>query len=66
MRTCRVIAAISLAGLAATLASCGSRAAEVPMPVRPRHVLVSGAKAVVPTERAEVVVPYEGYWLTTP
>lgn len=65
MRIGRVIAAMSLAALAAGLTGCGAQAAEVPLPVKPGHIQAAGAKAVAPTERDEIVAAYEGYWRAT-
>src|SRR5215475_1421323 len=75
MRTCRVVgpvgrratsvAAAALAGLGVVLTSCGTRAADVALPVKPGHVQAAGAKVVAPTKRDAVVAAYEGYWRAT-
>lgn len=61
----RRLAALSLALFATVLTGCGAQAADVSLPVKPRSVQASGAKALAPTERATVVAAYEGYWRAT-
>jgi hypothetical protein len=53
------------AALTAVLAGCGTRAATVALPDKPRHVQVAGAKASRPFARDLVVKAYEGYWRAT-
>ncbi len=61
----RLVAGGLSAGLAAVLAGCGARAADVPLPNKPAHLHLAGAKAVRPTPRNLVVAAYEGYWRAT-
>ncbi len=60
-----VPAALLLVVLAAVLAGCGPRAANVPLPAKPGHARQVDAKASAPTERDQVVAAYEGYWRAT-
>lgn len=58
-------AAVWVAGLAAVLTGCGTQAAGVALPIKPRYIQPAGANAVTRAERDQVVAAYEGYWRAT-
>ena len=60
-----LLAACLSAGLVAVLTGCGTRAANVALPDKPRDVQVAGAKAARPSARDLVIAVYEGYWRAT-
>ncbi|SRR6266567_1103827 len=61
---CLVTAGLA-AGLAAALAGCGTKAADVALPHKRAHVHLAGAKAAGQSPRDLVVAAYEGYWRAT-
>jgi hypothetical protein len=48
-----------------SVAGCGTRAAEVALPIKPAHQAQATAKAVRQSPRDLVVAAYEGYWRAT-
>ena len=64
-RADRLVVGGLAAVVAATLTGCGTRAADVALPVKPAHVHLAGAHAARPSARDLVIAAYEGYWRAT-